>query len=58
MRVTSNSYLFVGEVEFSAELGLVLGAQVCVLLEGQLQVVDLFGRESGARPPGLRGGRR
>ena len=53
-----DSYLFVGEVEFSAELRLVLGAQVSVLLEGPLQAVDLLRREGCARPPGLRGGRR
>ena len=53
-----DGYLFVGEVEFSAELGLVLSAQVGVLLEGPLQAVDLLRREGRAGPPGLRGGRR
>ena len=48
-------YLFVGEVEFSTELGFVLGAEVGVLLEGPLQAVDLLRREGCAGPPGVRG---
>lgn len=44
-------YLLVGEAEPLAQLGLVLGAQVGVPLEGLLQAVDLVRCEGGAGPP-------
>ncbi len=48
---TELCYLFVGQVELLAQLGLVLCSQVRVPLEDPLHAADLLRREGRARSP-------
>ena len=54
----ADRYLFVGQAELLAQLGLVLCSQVRVPLERPLHAADLLRREGRARPPPWRRRRR
>lgn len=54
----SSFYLFVGQIELLAQLGLVLRSQISVSLEGPLHAADLLRCEGRARPPPWRRRRR